>query len=92
MPLVAPIDAKLATPANRLATWQQRHMSFKFYVYDIEWPNALGLPDETTVSLSDELVGSTDIEEDEWQDAVNGQLQRQFGERALSFQMTGEND
>ena len=67
-------------------------MSFKFYVYDIEWPSALGLPDEATVSLSDELVGATDIEEDEWQDAVNDQLQRQFGERALSFQMTGEND
>ena len=67
-------------------------MSFKFYVYDIEWPNPLGLPDEATVSLSDELVGATDIEEDEWHEAVNDQLQRQFGERAVSFQMTGDDD
>ena len=67
-------------------------MSFKFFVYDIEWPGALRLPDEATIYLPDSLVGATDIEEDEWQDAVNDQLQRQFGERAVSFQMTGEND
>lgn len=67
-------------------------MSFKFFIYDIAWPSALGLPDEATISLPDELVRATDIEEGDWHDAVNDQLQRQFGERALSFQMTGEGD
>ena len=67
-------------------------MIFKFFVYDIQWPSSLGLPDEATISLPDSLVESTDLEEDEWQDAVNDQLQRQFGERALSFLMTGEDD
>ena len=55
-------------------------------------PSSLGLPDEATISLPVELVEATDIEEDEWEDAVNDQLQRQFGERAVSFQMTGNND
>lgn len=67
-------------------------MSFKFYVYDIQWLNSLGLPDDATISLSDDLVEATDLEEDEWQGAVNDQLQRQFGERAISFQMTGDDD
>ena len=67
-------------------------MSFKFFIYDIQWPNSLSLPDEATVSLSDELVEATELEEDEWHEAVNDQLQRQFGERAVSFQMTGDDD
>ena len=69
-----------------------RHMSLKFFIYDIQWPNSLGLPGEATISLSDELVEATELEEDEWHDAVNDQLQRQFGERAVSFQMTGDED
>ena len=68
------------------------HMSLKFFLYDIQWPSSLGLPDEATISLSDELVEATDLEEDEWHEAVNDQLQRQFGERAISFQMTGDDD
>ena len=67
-------------------------MSFKFFVYDIQWPSSLGLPDEATISLPDSLVEATDLEEDEWQDAVNDQLQRQYRERATSFQMTGDDD
>ena len=67
-------------------------MSFKFFVYDIQWPSSLGMPDEVTISLPESLVESTDLEEDQWQDAVNDQLQHQFGERAVSFQMTGEDD
>lgn len=72
--------------------WHQPRMSFKFFVYDIQWPSSLGLPDEATINLPDSLVEATDIEEDEWQGAVNDQLQRQYGERAVSFQMTGEDD
>ena len=67
-------------------------MSFKFYIYDIQWPNSLGLPDEATICLPEDLVEATDLEEDEWQNAVNDQLQRQFGDRAISFQMTGDDD
>ena len=67
-------------------------MSFKFFVYDIQWPSGTGLPDEATISLADSLVEATDIEEDEWLSAVNDQLQLQFGERAVSFQMSGEDD
>ena len=61
-------------------------------MYDIQWPSSLGLPDEATISLPDSLVEATDLEEDEWQDAVNDQLQRQYRERATSFQMTGDDD
>lgn len=67
-------------------------MSLKFFIYDIRWPNSLGLPDEATISLAQDLVEATELEEDEWQNAVNDQLQRQFGERAISFQMTGDDD
>ena len=67
-------------------------MNFRFFVYDIQWPSSHGLPDEATISLPDSLVEATDIEEDEWHDAVNDQLQRQYGDRAVSFQMTGEDD
>ena len=67
-------------------------MAFKYFVYDIQWPSSHGLADEATISLPDSLVEATDIEEDEWHDAVNDQLQRQYGERAVSFQMTGEDD
>jgi hypothetical protein len=67
-------------------------MTFRFFVYDIQWPSKLGLPDEATISLPDSLVEATDIEEDQWHDAVNDQLQRQYGERATSFQMSGEDD
>ena len=69
-----------------------RHMSLRFFIYDIQWPSSLGLPDEATISLPDGLVEATYIEEDDWHDAVNDQLQRQFGERAVSFQMTGDDD
>ena len=69
-----------------------RRVSLEFFIYDIQWPSNVGLPDEATISLSDELVEATDIEEDQWHDAVNDQLQRQFGERAISFQMTGDDD
>lgn len=67
-------------------------MSFDFFIYDIQWPSALGLPDEAMVSLPADLVDAPDLEEDEWHDAVNDQLQRQFGDRAVSFQMMGEDD
>lgn len=67
-------------------------MSLKFFIYDIQWPGSLGLPDEAMISLPDDLVEATDLDEDEWQDAVNDQLQHQFGERAISFQMTGDDD
>ena len=67
-------------------------MSFKFFVYDIQWPSGSRLPDEATISLPSSLVEVTDLKEDEWQDAVNEQLQRQYGERATSFQMTGDDD
>ena len=79
----------LAIPAHEV---RPQRMSLKFYVYDIQWSNSRGLPDEATISLPDELVEATDIEEDEWHDAVNDQLQRQFGERAISFQMTSDDD
>ena len=67
-------------------------MSVNFFVYDIQWPSDQGLPDEAIISLPDSLVEATDIEEDDWLSAVNDQLQRQFGERAVSFQMAGEDD
>ena len=67
-------------------------MGFKFFIFDIQWPSGTGLLDEATICLPADLVDATDVEEDEWYDAVNDQLQRQFGERAVSFQMTGEND
>ena len=66
-------------------------MNFKIFVFDIQWPSSLGLPDEATISLPASLVEATDIEV-EWHDAVNDQLQRQYGERAVSFRMTGEDD
>ena len=56
-------------------------MSLKFHKYDIQWPSTVGLPEEATIRLPDELVEITDIEEDQWHEAVNDQLQRQFGER-----------
>lgn len=67
-------------------------MSFKFYIYEIQLPNSQGLPDEAINRLPDDLVEATDLEEGQWQNAVNDQLQRQFGERAISFQMTGDDD
>ena len=79
----------IAIPACNL---RPRRMSQKFYIYDIQWPSSIGLPDEATISLPDDLINATDIEEHEWHDAVNDQLQRQFGERATSFQMTSDDD
>lgn len=67
-------------------------MTFKFFIYDIAWPSDTGLPDEATIHLPESLVEAQDLEEGEWHDAVNDELQRQFGERAVSFQMTGEDD
>lgn len=67
-------------------------MGYKFFVYDIQWLESVGLPDEATIELAPVLVEATDLEEDDWHDAVNDQLQRQFGHRAASFQMAGEDD
>ena len=62
----------------------------RFFVYDIVWQETIGLPDEAYIDLPASFVEAEDLEEDTWNDAVNDQLQRQFGHRAAEFQLAGE--
>lgn len=60
--------------------------AYKFIVTDIEWEEGEEvLPDEVTVLLSKWLVEAEVIDDDEWDDAIQTQLQAEFGRKATSF-------
>ena len=62
-------------------------MNYRFLVTDIEWPESstLDLPGSIAVNLPKWLVEADSIDDDEWDEVINDELESKFGCRADSF-------
>ena len=66
---------------------------YRFLVEGIEWPiQKPDLPDDAYVFLSDDLVDGDEVDERTWENAINDQLEIQFGYRGSGFGYTLDED